>query len=406
MKRYNYYVMLAAAMLPALWGCGRVSEQSEVTSAVESTVGSENDSGSWKEQFGILQSDEVEESERLVYKASMELQYAQEFQVDYYEGDYTLMSTSDGVRFFIVPQGAKIPKGLAEDVVVVKQPVENIYLAATAAMGLFDALDSLDVIALSSLKAESWYVAGARQAMEEGRILYGGKYNEPDYESILNKGCKLAVESTMIYHVPEVKEKLEELGISVMVDKSSYETHPLGRTEWIKFYAVLVDKEEEAAALFQNQVDMMNEAASGEDTGKTVAFFSISEGGYAIARRSGDYVTKMIELAGGSYIFKDLGEDNQATGTVFLEMEQFYATAKDADIIIYNGSLDGGLTSVEELIAQNPLLAEFKAVKEGNVWSTGKNLFQENTDLGQAVLELHQIFDGQAEKLEFFTKLE
>ena len=45
----------------------------------------------------------------------------------------------------------------------------------------------------------------ARQAMEEGRILYAGKYNAPDYELIYGEGCDLAVESTMIYHSPEVR---------------------------------------------------------------------------------------------------------------------------------------------------------------------------------------------------------
>ena len=38
----------------------------------------------------------------------------------------------------------------------------------------------------------------------------------------------------MIYHNPEVKEKLEEFGIPVLVEHSSYESHPLGRTEWVK----------------------------------------------------------------------------------------------------------------------------------------------------------------------------
>ena len=39
-----------------------------------------------------------------------------------------------------------------------------------------------------------------------------GKYSAPDYELILVQGCDLAVESTMIYHTPEVKEQLEQTG--------------------------------------------------------------------------------------------------------------------------------------------------------------------------------------------------
>lgn len=61
-------------------------------------------------------------------------------------------------------------------------------------------------------------------------------YSAPDYELILSKNCDLAIESTMIYHKPEVKEKLEQFGIPVLVEHSSYESHPLGRTEWLKLY--------------------------------------------------------------------------------------------------------------------------------------------------------------------------
>lgn len=353
-----------------------------------------------------IQKEGVSENARLEYDYSMKLLYADQFRVDYYKGDYALLSISDGSRYLVVPENESVPEELLDDIIVIRQPVEHIYLVATAVMGLFDALDALDSIYLSSQQADSWYVENAKIAMQEGRIIFAGKYSEPDYELLLASDCPLAVESTMIYHTPEVKEKLEELGIDVIVDHSSYESHPLGRTEWMKLYSVLVDKEEVAQILFQQQVERMNLASSEAATGKTVAFFSLSAGGYAIARKSGDYVTKMIELAGGSYIFDNLGDTEQATATVSLEMEQFYATAKDADIIIYNGSMDGGVYSLDELIAKNELLREFKAVKEGNVWTTGKNLFQENTQLGEVIAQMHEIFTGEASELEFFQKLE
>ena len=43
---------------------------------------------------------------------------------------------------------------------------------------------------------------------------------------IMSHGASLAIESTMINHAPEVKEKLQEVGIPVLIDQSSYETHP------------------------------------------------------------------------------------------------------------------------------------------------------------------------------------
>ncbi|MBC8586123.1 ABC transporter substrate-binding protein [Youxingia wuxianensis] len=342
-------------------------------------------------------------------QSSMDLQYAQNFSVDYYPGDYTLLSISDGSRFLIVPEEGTVPAGIDEDIVILTRPIEDIYLVATSAMCLFDALDALSSIRLSGLQAKDWYISTARKAMEAGDILYAGKYNAPDYELIMSHGASLAIESTMINHAPEVKEKLQEVGIPVLIDQSSYETHPLGRTEWIKLYGALVGKEEVACRLFEEQAAYLQALAGEENTGKTVAFFYISSSGYAVARKSGDYITKMIELAGGNYIFENLGDPQKATSTVPLEMEQFYATAKDADFIIYNSTVGGELSSLEELIGKNELLRDFKAVQNGNVWCVEKNLFQETTQLGLMISDIHRMLtenDASLNKLNFMYRLQ
>ncbi len=338
----------------------------------------------------------------------MELQFAEHFSVDYLEDGLKMITLSDGSRFLVVPEGGKKPDNLESGVTVLSQPIRAIYLAATSAMCLFDTLHSLDAVSLSGTKADGWYCENARRAMEEGRIQFAGKYSEPDYELILSSKCGLAVESMMISHAPAVKEKLMELGIPVLVDLSSLEPHPLGRTEWIKLYAALLDKEEEAERFFDEQAAFLNEAGRVPNTGKTVAFFFISASGRAVARKSGDYVTKMIALAGGHYIFEHLGDPGKATSTVALEMEKFYATAREADILIYNSTIGGELATLDELIAKNALLSDFKAVKSGDVWCTGKNLFQETTQLGRMILEIQHILSGTGaddDHLMFFYKL-
>lgn len=337
----------------------------------------------------------------------MELAYAENFDVTYYPDGFAFITVSDGSHYLLVPEGRQAPSGISTEIIVLQQPLNRIYLAATAAMCLFDALDSLDHIGLSGTKADGWYIPNAKTAMENGSILYAGKYNAPDYELIMSHSCGLAIESTMIYHTPEVKEKLEDIGIPVLVDQSSREPHPLGRTEWIKLYGLLMGKEAEAKKLFDQQAGYVQEISKRENTGKTVAFFYISSSGYAVARKSGDYVTKMIALAGGNYIFQDLGDPDNAMSTVPLEMEQFYAQAKDADYIIYNSTIDGEISSLESFIAKNSLLKDFKAVQNGNVWCTEKNLFQETTQLGLMISDIHQMLteDGIT-KLNFLYRLE
>ena len=79
----------------------------------------------------------------------------------------------------------------------------------------------------------------------------------------------------------------------------------------------------------------------------------------------------MIELGGGRYVFDNLENLESRSASVSMTMEEFYAAAVDADYLIYNGTIDGSISTTEELVAKSELLADFKAVKEGNVWCTG-----------------------------------
>lgn len=336
---------------------------------------------------------------------SMELSYAEQFEVDYYDGGYALVTVGDTDRFLIVPEAAPVPSGLDEDITVLQQPLEHIYLAASSAMDLFSQLNALDQIRLTSTTLSNWSLPEVRKAMEEASILYAGKYSAPDFELVLSEGCTLAIESTMIYHSPETKEQLEELGIPVLVERSSYESHPLGRMEWIRLYGLIIGKEKEAEQFYEAQAQQVEDILTAEDTGKTVAFFYISTSGYANIRKPGDYVSKMIELAGGSYIFSDLPSEENALSTMNMQMEDFYAGAKDADYIIYNSTIGGELETLEQLLDKSQLLADFKAVQEGNVWCTEQNMFQQTSGVSGMIGDIHAIVTGEADDKDQLTFL-
>lgn len=346
-------------------------------------------------------------SAELEYEDSMELLYAEKFSVDYYTGGFSLVTVNGSERYLVVPEGKESPGDLAEDITVLYQPLDRIYLVASAVMDMFISMDSLDVIRFTGTKAASWYLEEAREAVETGDILYAGNYSAPDYEQILAEGCDLAIENTMVYHTPEVKEQLEKFGIPVMVDYSSYETEPLGRTEWVKLYGLLAGREEEAAKAFAGQQEAFASIGDAEDTGKTVAFFYITSSGEVNVRKASDYLPKMIELAGGHYVFSDLGaEDDTASSTVSLQMEEFYAAAREADYLIYNSTIDGELSSVEELFGKSELLENFKAVREGNVYCTTRDLYQSSMELGTMIADIHGMLNGEEDGLTYLYRLD
>ena len=344
-------------------------------------------------------------SDELTYTDSTKLEYAQKFTIDNYEGGYSLITITDGGRFLVVPEDKEAPEDLAKDITVLQQPIQNIYLVASAVMDMFVSLDALDSIRFSGTKADGWYIDAAKAAMENGSILYAGKYSAPDYEQILAENCGLAIENTMISHTPEVQEQLDKFGIPVLIDHSSYEPNPLGRTEWVMLYGLLTGHEEEAEAAFSREADAFKAISGEEATGKTVAFFYITSNGEANVRKTADYLPKMIELAGGTYIFQDLGDAEDATSTLSMTMEEFYAGAKDADYIIYNSTIEGQLSSVDELLAKSPLLGKFRAVQEGHVYCTMKNLYQSTMELGTITSDIHRMLVGDDGDLTYLYKL-
>lgn len=328
----------------------------------------------------------------LTFLEEVPLTYAKSFQLFRYKDGYTLISVPGSGEYLIVPEDGSIPKNVPEGTVVLQKPINRIYLAATSAMSLFDAVDAVDAIRMTGTQASGWYIDSAVEALNSGRMLFAGKYSEPDYETLLLEDCQIAIESTMIFHTPKVKEMIEDLAIPVLVDHSSYETHPLGRTEWIKLYAVLTGKEKEANAFFEQQANVIRQLQDQPRSKKKVAFFYVNSDGSIVVRNPRDYIPQMVELGGGNYLCPDL-LDAQST-TVPVTMESFYAIAWDADYLIYSGSIEGALDNVRQLIDKDALFADFRAVQEGNVWCTGKSFYQSTDIVGQMIADIYNMLNS------------
>lgn len=174
----------------------------------------------------------------------------------------------------------------------------------------------------------------------------------------------------------------------------------------MKLYGLLSGKEEEATAAFDREKEAFEQISQDKATGKTVAFFYITSNGEVNVRKASDYLPKMIEMAGGSYILKQDEEDDSVSSTMSMDMESFYAAAKDADYIIYNSTVDGEISTVDELTEKSGLLEHFKAVEEGNVYCTSKNLYQSTMKLGSIISDLYKILHGEEDTLTYIYRLE
>lgn len=222
----------------------------------------------------------------LVYDHSMELQYAKLFSVDYYKGGYKLITitnrdedtaiVSKQSKLLLVPDGMSAPSGVDSDTVILKTPVTNMLVSSTPVTSLMNASNCLDNISQVTYDKKSWYIDAVKKAFDDGKLTYVGDYKAPDYETIIAGAPTLAIFSTMLTSVPDVAEKLKELGINYILDQSTYEDHPLGRVEWAKLYAALCNEEDAATDMFNAQAAYVDTLSKVEKTGKSVAVFYIT----------------------------------------------------------------------------------------------------------------------------------
>ena len=338
-----------------------------------------------------------------VVTEKLDLEAAKNFAVDRLEGGYSLITVQNGGRFLLIPAGMDAPDGLDADIMLLYMPLDNLFVASTSTVALMDEIGALSAVTQTTYDVEDWYLPSVKQAVQDGQIAYIGHYKQPDFERIALNPPKLAVFSTMIEGTPDVREKLDELGIPLLVDSSALEETPLGRMEWMKLYGVLLGRENEASTAFDAQKQKI-ESLEPIQENVTVAMFYITSKGALYVRNNGDYMVKMLELAGGRYAPEGLGTGE--SGTRQMEMEAFYLAAGDADCILYMGQLGGKPKTLSQLIERNTLLADFKAVQNGRVYCTGADYFQQAGRLGDLIEDMNRMLSGDDAALNHIMKLE
>ena len=361
----------------------------------------------FKKDSGLAENREDMEApdiEGLTYVSTDENSYAECFKIHRYSEGFGLIAVDDGRKYLVVPEGKDAPSDL-NDIIVLKQPLDRIYLAASSVMCQFDSVSAIENIILSGLDRDGWYIDSAIKAMDEGKLIYGGKYSAPDYERMVLDDINLAIESTMILHAPKVQEKIEQLGIPIFIDRSSYESDPLGRCEWVKVYGVITGKEAEADSAYKEQEALVKALDNIESENKTVAVFSINSNHQIVTRRKNDYFAKMIEMAGGEYLAPVENDDESGNSQMTISIEDFYDYAENADILIYNATIESEPESLEGLMNMDVIFPKLRAFKEGNVWYMDKSFYQFANKTGTIIENINRILTEDGTETEFLHLL-
>lgn len=162
-------------------------------------------------------------------------------------------------------------------------------------------------------------------------------------------------------------KKLQQTGIPVAISIDHLEESPLARAEWIKFFAVFVNRESRADSLFskveKNYFHLKKIA--GESRNRPTVFNEIkySDSWYMPGGKS--FVAQLLNDAGADYLWKD----DPKAGSLPLSFEQVFAKARDADFWINLSTL----RTKKELLGFESRYAEFKAFRNGNLYNNTKH---------------------------------
>lgn len=346
-----------------------------------------------------------DKTESLILDYEEKLLYATRFTLTHYKGGYTMFSIpgiDEDRQYLIVPEGKSIPENLSANTIIIQQPVTRICFASGGMASLAEAIGRLDCMTTTAIDSDAWALDSIAEKMKEREILYSGEFRNPDFELLLSEKIQLEIDTTMLLNYPDIRDKYDELGIPYFIEDSSKESHPLGRMEWIKLLGEILNEREAARSYFDEQVEKVKALETIEKTGKTAALFYIGEDTVYV-RNAGDYIPAMLMLAGGECITADVNPEQG--GNAKFSFEDFYSRCKDADYLFWV-VLACPYDTLEELVASNELFADFKAVQNGNVYSSKRGFAQSTARLADVILEMNRILNHtDVEETETFVKL-
>jgi len=269
------------------------------------------------------------------------------------------------VRAAATPSPADDAPDSAPDVTVpdgytpVTVPIRSTICMTALQLSNFTALDAHDVVK-GITGTKNLFNKDIRQRVADGRIVKIGMEGNIDTELVL------AANPDVIFISPSKRggyAALRETSITLVPHLGYRELHPLGQAEWLKFVAMFIGKEQEAADLFaaiEHRYTTLK--AKTEKVGKRPTVLS-GEMHYGTWHAVGgrNYLAQLFRDAGADYVIND-----DETGGENLEFEKMYALAAHADYWRILNSYPGDF-SYEALKSSEPRNELLKAFKERKV---------------------------------------
>ena len=314
------------------------------------------------------------------------------------------------LQYILTDDPSRIPDSLKQHPVI-QIPVKRVICMSTTHVAMIDALGKSDAIVGIS---GSGYISNPdlRSRLKTGEVRDIGADRTLNYELILTLRPDLVIAYGITAEVSGMVNRLEGLGIPVILNGDYLEDQPLGKTEWIRFVASFFGRDKEADSIFRSvsstyeqYKDLIRDVRQKPSVMTGLPW---KDTWYIPGGRS--FAAAYIRDAGGTYLWEDL----DSREAVPIDLEAIYARAASADLWINCGAA----RTLAEIGQTDKRLNRFQPASSGRVFNNnarinpaGGNDFWESGVMAPHLIlaDLISIFHPEVlpdHELVYYTRLE
>jgi len=304
------------------------------------------------------------------YPVKSTLEYATNFTLSYHKSYQvlTVVQPEQGGKpesYVLVKCGAPKPElsGDLAKAAVVTTPVQSLFSASTSHLPNLVALDQLDV--LTGVASKSFI--SEKQVLDrvaDSDVVEFAPASTIDAEKVVAADPDVLI--TGGYADPAYAT-IEKAGIPVLADAEWLENDPLGRAEWIKYFAALTGTEDTAATVFDEIAENYNGLRKQVADAKKVEIVPGQpyQGVWYVPGGKSFNATLFADAGGTTAWASDT-----STGSLNEDFESVFAKAGDAPVWLASTTW----TTKADALKEDPRFAKFAAFKSGNVWNAAKDV--------------------------------
>jgi len=301
---------------------------------------------------------------------NLRLDYAKSFEIQHYETHKTLIiknpwpGAEKTFTYALVPKGSDFKSNENFDAIV-EVPIDKIVVTSTTHIPSLEMLDGIDALAgfpnLQYISSEK-----TRNLIDNGKIKELGKNEDLNTEVLID----LQPEAVITFAVEggnKTVSTIEKTGIPVLYNADWTETTPLGKAEWIKYFGVLMNKEEKADSIFSEIESNYNEAKkiAAMATQKPTVLSGAMYKDVWYLPQGDSWAAQFIKDANGEYLWAE----TVGTGSLSLNLESVLEKGQAAQYWIGPGQF----TSLDQMKEAHLVYEEFDAFKNESVYSFTTN---------------------------------